>query len=167
MKTHYVPFYKQEKHIHHLQQQNLNCIQTIISKPVNGKLACPFYSLYPGASEPKRFYDLNIPLAKCKKNIPAQRILRNCDTYAVKANKGLRLGWQSILRKILVHRCWKVFSALPQCADRDTNWTFSVDTFISTKSTHWQNSNELASRPKVHISSLKVNLARLLMLQDC
>jgi len=61
----------------------------IICKPVNGKLACPFYSPYPVASEPKRFYDLNIPLAKCKNNIPVQRILR---TYALKANKGLRLG---------------------------------------------------------------------------
>jgi len=51
-----------------------------------------------------------------------------------------------------------VFSALPQCADRHINWTFSVvETFTSTKSTHWQNSNELATRPKVHISSLKVN----------
>jgi len=31
------------------------------------------------------------------------------------------LGSQSIFRKTLVHRCCKVFSALPQCADRDTN----------------------------------------------
>ena len=66
----------EQKHSHHLQQQTLNCIQTIICKPVNGKPACPFYSLYPGASEPKRLYDLNMPLAKCKNNIPAQRILR-------------------------------------------------------------------------------------------
>jgi len=61
-------------------------------KSVNGKLARPFYSPDPGASEPKRFYDLNIPLAKCKNNIPRQRILRTYDTYALKANKGLRLG---------------------------------------------------------------------------
>jgi len=27
--------------------------------------------------EPKRFYDLKIPLAKCKNNIPAQRIFKN------------------------------------------------------------------------------------------
>ena len=50
-----------------------------------------------------------------------------------------------------------MFSVLPQCKDRDTNWAFSVDTFTSTKSTHWQNSNELATRPKVPISSLKAN----------
>ena len=91
-KTHYVPFCKQEKQSHQLQQQTLNCIQTIICKPVNGKLACPFYSYYPGASEPKRFYDLNIPLATCRNNIPAQRILRTYDTYALKASKDLRLG---------------------------------------------------------------------------
>ena len=42
--------------------------------------------------EPKMFYDLNIPLAKCKNNLTAQRILRTYDTYALKANKGLRLG---------------------------------------------------------------------------
>ena len=42
--------------------------------------------------EPKRFYDLNIPLAKYKNNIPVQRILRTDNTYALKANKGLRLG---------------------------------------------------------------------------
>ena len=106
--------------------------------------------------EPKWFYDLNIPLAKCKNNITAQRILRTYDTYALKASKGLRLGWRSILRKIWVHRCWKVFSALPQCADRDTKWIFSVDTFTSTRSTHWQNSTKPATRPKVHISRLKV-----------
>ena len=106
--------------------------------------------------EPKRFYDLNIPLAKCKNNITAQRILRTYDTYALKANKGLRLGWRSILRKMWVHRCWKVFSMLPQCADRDTKWIFSVDTFTSTKSTHWQNSNKPVTHPKVHISRLKV-----------
>ena len=100
------------------------------------------------SSEPKRFYDLNIPLAKCMNNIPAQRILRTCDTYALKANNGLRLGRQSIFTQILVHRCLKVFSALPQCADKDTKWTFSVDTFTSTKSTHWQSSNILANRPK-------------------
>ena len=41
---------------------------------------------------PKRFYDLIIPLAKCKNNILAQRILRTYDTYAPKANKGLSLG---------------------------------------------------------------------------
>jgi hypothetical protein len=108
--------------------------------------------------KPKRFYDLNISLAKCKNNIPAQRIWRTYDTYALKANKGLRLGWRSILRKIPVHRCWKVFSALPQCADRDTKWTFSVDTFTSTKSTHWKNSNILATCPKVHNSMLNVNI---------
>ena len=50
-----------------------------------------------------------------------------------------------------------MFSALPQCADRDTKWIFSVDTFTSTKSTHWKNSNILATRPKVHNSILKVN----------
>jgi len=42
--------------------------------------------------EPKRFYDPKIPLAKCKNNIPAQRILRTYDTYVLKANKGLSLG---------------------------------------------------------------------------
>ena len=41
--------------------------------------------------EPKWFYDLNIPLAKCKNNLTAQRILRTNDTYALKANKGLML----------------------------------------------------------------------------
>ena len=51
-----------------------------------------------------------------------------------------------------------MFSALPQCADRDTNWTFVVDTFTSTKSTHWKNSNILATRPKVHNSIPKVNM---------
>ena len=106
--------------------------------------------------EPKWVYDLNIPLAKCKNYITMQRILRTYDTYALKANKGLRLGWRSILRKIWVHGCWKVFSALPQCADRDTKWIFSVDTFTSTKNTHWQNSNKPATRTKVHISRLKV-----------
>ena len=50
-----------------------------------------------------------------------------------------------------------MFSALPQCADRDTKWIFSVDTFNSIKSTHWQNSNKPATRPEVHISRLKVN----------
>jgi hypothetical protein len=59
---------------------------------VNGKVACPFLSSAGVLFEPKRFYDLNISLAKCKNNIPAQRILRTCDTYALKANKGLRLG---------------------------------------------------------------------------
>jgi len=49
-----------------------------------------------------------------------------------------------------------VFSVLPQCADRDTKWNFSVDTFTSTKSTHWKNSNILATHPKVHNSILKV-----------
>jgi len=44
-------------------------------------------------------------------------------------------------------------------ADRDTKWTFSVDTFTSIKSTHWKNSNILATRPKVHNSILKVNSA--------
>ena len=39
--------------------------------------------------EPNRFYDLNIPLAKCKNNLTAQRILRTYGTYALKANKGL------------------------------------------------------------------------------
>ena len=48
-----------------------------------------------------------------------------------------------------------MFSALPQCADRDTKWTFSVETFTSTKSTHWKNSNILATRPKLHNSILK------------
>ena len=52
----------------------------------------------------------------------------------------------------------KSVSALPQCADRDTKWTFSVDTFTSTKSTHWKDSNILATRPKVHNSILKVKL---------
>jgi hypothetical protein len=42
--------------------------------------------------EPKRFYDLNISLAKCNNNIPAQGIVRTYDTYALKTNKGLRLG---------------------------------------------------------------------------
>jgi hypothetical protein len=42
--------------------------------------------------EPKRVYDLNIPLAKCKNNIPAQRTLRTYDTYALKTNMGLRFG---------------------------------------------------------------------------
>ena len=106
--------------------------------------------------QPKRFYDLKC--AKCKNNIPAQGILRTYDTYALKANKGLSLGWRFILRKIRVHRCWKVFSALPQCADRHTKWTFSVDTFNSPKSTHWKNSNILATRPKVHNSTLKVKM---------
>jgi len=55
-------------------------------------LPIPFTAPYPSASEPKRFYDPNIPLAKCKKNIPAQSILRTYDTYALKVNKGLRLG---------------------------------------------------------------------------
>jgi hypothetical protein len=86
--------------------------------------------------EPKMFYDLNIPLAKCKSNLTAQRILRTYDTYALKANKSLRLGWRSIFWKILVQTYWKVFSALPQCADRDAKWIFNVDTFTSTKSTH-------------------------------
>jgi hypothetical protein len=42
--------------------------------------------------EPKMFYDLNISLAKCKNSIPVQGIVRTYDTYALKANKGLRLG---------------------------------------------------------------------------
>ena len=42
--------------------------------------------------EHKSFYDLKIPLAKCKNNIPMQRILITYDTYALKANNGLRLG---------------------------------------------------------------------------
>ena len=75
-------FCKHEIHSQPLQKQTLNCFQTIICNPENGKLACPFYSLYP-VREPKRFYDLNIPLAKCKNNIPAQRILRTYDTYAL------------------------------------------------------------------------------------
>ena len=49
-----------------------------------------------------------------------------------------------------------MFSALPQCADRDTKWTFSVDTFTLTKSTYWKNSNVLATRPKVHNSILRL-----------
>jgi hypothetical protein len=36
-------------------------------------------------------------------------------------------------------------------------YSYHVDAFTSTKSTHWQSSNELPTRPKVHISSLKVN----------
>ena len=55
-----------------------------------------------------------------------------------------------------------MFSALPQCADRDTKWIFSVDTFTLTESTHRQNSNKPATRPKVHISRLKVKYSRLL-----
>jgi len=120
------------------------------------KLPVPLTASVRVLLEPKRFYDLKIPLAKCKNNIPAQRILITYDTYALKVNKGLRLGWRSILWKIRVHRCWKVFSALPQCADRDTKWTFNVDTFTSTKSTHWKNSNILATQPKIHNSILKV-----------
>ena len=42
--------------------------------------------------ERKRFYDLNSPLAKCKNNLPVQRILRTYDTYALTVNKGLGLG---------------------------------------------------------------------------
>jgi hypothetical protein len=116
--------------------------------------------------EPKRFYDLNISLARCKNNIPAQGIIRTYDTYVLKANKGLRLGWQMILRKIPVHRYWKVFSTLPQCADRYTKSTFSVDTFTSPKSTHWKNSNiqVLATHPKVHNSTLKVKVQLIFVL---
>jgi hypothetical protein len=40
--------------------------------------------------EPKRVYDLNIPLAECKNDIPAQTILRTYDSYALQANKRLR-----------------------------------------------------------------------------
>jgi hypothetical protein len=40
-------------------------------------------------------------------------------------------------------------------ADRDTKWTFRVDTFTSTISTHWKNSNILATRPKVHNRLMK------------
>jgi hypothetical protein len=42
--------------------------------------------------EPKRVYDLNIPLAIFKNDIPAQTILRTYNTYALKANKALRFG---------------------------------------------------------------------------
>ena len=55
-------------------------------------LLVPFTGPYPGASEPKRFYDLNITLAKCKNNIPAQRILRTYDTFALEANLGPNVG---------------------------------------------------------------------------
>ena len=55
-------------------------------------LPVPFTASTRVLREPKRFYDLNISLAKCKNNIPAQRILRTYDTYALKANKGLSLG---------------------------------------------------------------------------
>jgi len=55
-------------------------------------LPVPFTACTRVLHEPKMFYNLNIPLAKCKNNIPAQRILRTYDTYALKANKGLRLG---------------------------------------------------------------------------
>jgi len=55
-------------------------------------LPVPFTASSRVLLEPKRFYDLNIPLAKCKTNIPTQSILRTHDTYALKANKGLRLG---------------------------------------------------------------------------
>jgi hypothetical protein len=69
--------------------------------------------------EPKRFYDLHILLAKCKNSILVQRIVRTYDTYALKANKGLRLGRLSIFSKRLAHRRCISVSALPQCADRD------------------------------------------------
>jgi len=39
-------------------------------------LPVPFTASVRVLGEPKRFYDLNIPLAKCKNNIPVQRILR-------------------------------------------------------------------------------------------
>jgi hypothetical protein len=52
------------------------------------KLPVPFTALLQ-VVKPKKFYNLNISLAKWKNNIPAQRILR---TYALKANKGPRLG---------------------------------------------------------------------------
>jgi hypothetical protein len=52
----------------------------------------PFTASTPMLHDPKRFYDLNIPIAKCKNNIPAQRILRTYDAYALKVIKGLSLG---------------------------------------------------------------------------
>jgi hypothetical protein len=64
------------------------------------KLPVPLLASARVLFEPKRFYDLHISLAKCKNNIPAQRILRTYDTYAQKANKGLRFAWRSIFRKI-------------------------------------------------------------------
>jgi hypothetical protein len=103
----------------HFPQQNLNCIQNIICKLVNGKLAFPSYSLYWDATRTQKVFDLHIPFAKCKNSILMQRIFRTYDTYALKAKKGLRLGWQSIFTKIHVHRCIKSVSALTQSADRD------------------------------------------------
>jgi hypothetical protein len=55
-------------------------------------LPLPFTVSTRVSHKPKRVYDLNIPLAKCKNDIPAQTILRIYDTYALKANKGLRFG---------------------------------------------------------------------------
>jgi len=52
----------------------------------------PFTATTRMLRDPKRFYDLNISIAKCKNNIPAQRILRTYDTYALKVIKGLIMG---------------------------------------------------------------------------
>jgi hypothetical protein len=41
-KPHHIAFCSQQKHIHHLPEQTLNCIQTIICKLVDGKSSCPF-----------------------------------------------------------------------------------------------------------------------------
>ena len=69
-------FENKQKHSHHLTQQTLNCFQMIICKLVNGKVACPSYNLSEGATWTQKVYDLQIPLAKCKNNIPTQRIFK-------------------------------------------------------------------------------------------
>ena len=43
-------FANKQKHSHHLTHQTFNCFQTIICKLVNGKVACPSYSLCAGAA---------------------------------------------------------------------------------------------------------------------
>ena len=51
------------------------------------KFPVPFTASVRMLFEPKMFYNLNISLAKCKNNIPAQGIVRTYDTYALKANR--------------------------------------------------------------------------------
>jgi hypothetical protein len=73
-------------------------------------------------------------------NLARQRIFRTYDTYAVKANKGLRVVF------LARYDSTAVFSVATMCGQRH-KVDLQCSNFTSPKSTHWKSSDILAARP--------------------